>query len=75
MATLTINTTAEHATRVAAAFGRLRGLRNPDSTFRDATTAEVKQEVINFLTATVLSEERGEAAETAAATIIEIEPT
>ena len=75
MATLTINTTANHATRVTAAFGRLRGLRNPDSTFRSATEAEVKQEVINFLKTTVLSEERSEVAEIAAATINEIEPT
>lgn len=51
MATLTINTTAPHATIVANAIGDAMGLTVPGSnTPRAATAAEVKQYVLDYLT-------------------------
>ena len=51
MATLTINTTAAHAARVVAAFGLQQNLG------RDATAAEVKQQVIEFMKGVVFDQE------------------
>lgn len=68
MATLTITTDATQTARIAAAFGRLRGLTtpavlNPDGSVltpaapRSATAAEVKQEVVNYIKGVVHDQE------------------
>jgi len=57
MPTLTINTTAAQATRVASAFGKRLNLG------RDATNAEVKQQVIEFLKDAVWDQEHRDAVE------------
>lgn len=59
MATMTITTTGAQDARIVKAFGSYLGLG------RNATAAEVKAEVINFIRLTVRAQE--EAAATAAA--------
>ena len=77
MPTLTITTTAAQASRISSAFGKQLHLLSDDNppVVRDATAAEVKAAVIGFLKATVLQQERQSAAEIAASSITEIEPT
>jgi hypothetical protein len=55
MPTLTITTTAPQASRVASAFGKRLNLG------RDATNAEVKDEIIKFVRSVVIGEENREA--------------
>jgi hypothetical protein len=55
MPTLTITTTVAQANRVASAFGKALGLG------RDATEAEVKQEVIRLMRSVVIARERQDA--------------
>lgn len=55
MPTLTIDLTAAQANRLTAAFGKAHGLG------RDATNAEVRQYVIDFLKAVVVDKERSAA--------------
>jgi hypothetical protein len=68
MGTLSITTDATQSARVAAAFGKLRGLTtpavlNPDGSVltpaapRSATAAEIKQEVVNYLKGVVQDQE------------------
>lgn len=59
MATLTINTTAPQDVRIAKAFGTYLGLG------RNATAAEVKAEVINFIRLTVEAQEKAAAVKAA----------
>ena len=49
MPKLTITTSAAQAQRIATAFGRLKNRREPDKTKRNATAAEVKADVIDFI--------------------------
>lgn len=62
MATLTITTTAPQDARIVAAFGTYLGLG------RNATAAEVKQEVINYLTLLVRAQEENAAVNSAIVT-------
>lgn len=55
MPTLTITTTAAQAGRVASAFGKALGLG------RDATSDEVKSEVIRLIRSVVIERERQDA--------------
>lgn len=64
MATLTINTTGAQDARIVAAFGRLLGLG------RNATAAEVKTEIGNFIRLTVIQQEQAAAVATATATAV-----
>ena len=77
MATLTINTTSAQDTRIVAAFGKQLNLETTDDppVPRDATGAEVKAEVINFIKTTVLRQEQRAAAQTASDAVSEISPT
>lgn len=68
MATLTINTTAGDAQRVAAAFGARLNLG------RDATGAEVKQQVIQFIVNAVQEQEQRAAVASALSGITPIDP-
>ena len=52
MGTLTLTTTAQQDNRIQAAFGKLLGLPG------DATGAQVKNEVYNFIRLTVKEQER-----------------
>ena len=61
MATTTINTTTTQDQRLSSAFGILMGLTNGVGAPRGATQAEIKQEVINYLTGVVLQVERQQA--------------
>lgn len=69
MATLTINTTGAHDARIIAAFGKRLSLG------RDATGAEVKQQVIQFLINAVQEQEQNTAVQAAAAGVTTIAPT
>ncbi len=61
MATLTITTTGAQDTRIVKAFGTYLGLKDGNGAPRNATAAEMKTEVINFIRLTVEAEERKEA--------------
>ena len=69
MATLTINTTTAQDTRIIAAFGARLGLG------RNATGAEVKQQIIQFITNAVQEQEQASAVATAAAGVTLVTPT
>jgi hypothetical protein len=75
MPTLTITTNATQAQRIATAFGRLKNRKEPDRTKRDATAAEVKADVIDFIRQVVINFEQGEAMEAAASGVPDIDPT
>ncbi len=75
MPTLTITTNATQAQRIATAFGRLKNLREPDKTPRDATAAEVKADVIDFIRSTVLNYEQDVAMQAASGAVPDIDPT
>lgn len=62
MATVTITTTAAQDARLAPAFGDYLGLTQPGTnTLQNATVAQVKQALIDFMTNVVLNYERKEA--------------
>ena len=63
MATLTITTTAPQDARIVAAFGRYLGLPG------NASAAQVKTEVFNFIRLTVADQERKAAEAAALATV------
>jgi hypothetical protein len=67
MPSLTITTTAEHQARIQAALGERYG--------RDATAAEVKAELIEYLKGRVHSYESAQAAATAADAVTKIDPS
>ena len=69
MATLTINTTGAQDARIIAAFGKRLNLG------RNATAAEVKQQVIQFIINAVQEQEQREAVQTALGGIVPIDPT
>ena len=69
MATLTITTTAPQDARIVAAFGKRLNLG------RDATLAEVKQQVIAFITNAVQEQETGTAVAAALAGVTTVVPT
>jgi hypothetical protein len=75
MPTLTINTTANQAQRVAAAFGKQHNTRDASGNPRPATAEEVKEQVIQFLKQAVLSQERSAAAQSAESAITEMDLT
>ncbi len=75
MPTLTITTNATQAQRIAKAFGRLKNLREPDKTPRDATAAEVKADVIGFIRSVVIEYERDVAMQAASSGVPDIDPT
>lgn len=54
MASVTITTTAPQDTRLAPAFGAYLGLTQPGTnTLQNATTAQVKQALIDFMSSVV----------------------
>ena len=67
MATLTITTTAAQDTRISAAFGE--GFNG------NATAAQVKADIVEYIKTRVLSYEQRQAAATALAGITPITPT
>lgn len=69
MATLTINTTAAQDARIIAAFGARLNLG------RNATGAEVKAQIINYIINAVQEQELLTAQATAAAGVTPIAPT
>lgn len=69
MATLTITTTAAQDARIVVAFGKRLGLE------RNATSAEVKAAVIDYIKQIVFDQEAAAARQTAQAGITEITPT
>ncbi len=75
MATLTITTTAAQNTRIVKAFGGILGLRDGNDLPRNATAAEVKSAVIDYVKETVLRHERNEAVQAASDAISPITPT
>jgi hypothetical protein len=72
MGTLTINTTAGQDTRIQAAFGARLGTVDGNGDPRDATGAEVKDELINLIKTIVLQYEKNEAASAAAGAVTDI---
>lgn len=75
MATLTITTTASQDSRIASAFGRYMNLKDANNQPRNATGAEVKQAVIDWLKMTVRETEQAVAREAANASVTDITPT
>jgi len=72
MGTLTINTTAPQDTRIVAAFGKRLGTVDGNGDARDATGAEVRDEIINIMRKIVLQVEKAEAEAAAAAAVTDI---
>lgn len=64
MATMTIITTAQQDSRIAVAFGKYLGLPG------NATPAQIKTEVFNFVRLTVATQEQQTAVNAATATAI-----
>ena len=77
MPTLTITTTSNQAQRIATAFGRLKNRKTPrpERLPRDATAAEVKADVIDFVKQVVINHEQDVAMEAARSTVPDIDPT
>ena len=79
MPTLTITTTTNQANRIVDAFGKYLGsmdVTDPDNPVpRDATQAEVKASVINYIRQTVYGQERKTAMAAAQSGIPDIDPT
>lgn len=72
MPSMTINYTAQEGARVAAAFGKLQGLRDANGP-RSATEAEVKKALIDTMRGWVTQAEREESVN--AISISAFEPT
>lgn len=75
MATLTITTTAPQDARIVVAFGNRLQTRDASNVRRNATAAEIKADLIRYLTEVVLQDERNIAAKAAADAAVEIAPT
>ena len=75
MPTLTIDTTPEQAQRIATAFGRLKNLREADKTPRDATAAEIKADVIEYIRQVVINYEQDVAMQAASKAVPALTPT
>ena len=69
MATFTLTTPGAQDARIVAAFGKRLGLG------RDATGAEVKQQIIQFLINAVQEQEAAAAAQSAVAGVSPVTPT
>lgn len=69
MATLTITTTSQQDARIVAAFGAELGLG------RNATAAEVKAAIINYVKTVVYEREKAAARVSAEAAVTTIDPT
>lgn len=72
MGTLTINTTAGQDARIQAAFGARLATVDGNGDPRDATGAEVKDEIVNLIKTIVLQYEKNEAARTAEAGVTDL---
>ena len=75
MGTLTINTTAPQDARIVDAFGKVLGTVDGNGDPRDATGAEVKAHVIQYIKNIVLTQERKAAAQAASDAVPDITPT
>ena len=75
MATTTITTTAAQDSRLVVAFGSRLQTRDANNVRRNATAAEIKADLISYMTRVVLEEERAAAAKAAANAVTEITPT
>ena len=76
MATLTITTTAPQDSRIVAAFGTYLGLKDAQGVPRVATAAEVKANVIAYITGVVHGQEYNTVKATAEASLpTQITPT
>lgn len=77
MPELKINTTAAQAARISAAFGTVLGTKTEDDppVPRDASAAEIKAHVIQFIKETVLRVERNEAGQAARKAVPDINPS
>lgn len=75
MATTTITTTAAQDSRLVVAFGSRLQTRDANNVRRNATAAEIKADLIRYMTQVVLEEERVAAAKAAADAVTEITPT
>ena len=77
MATLSITVTTEQVTRIVAAFGKqlnAQDMTDPENPVpRDATTEEVRQQIIQFIKGVVYAQERKIAVDTIA--LAELNPT
>lgn len=73
---VTVSVTAPQATRIAAALGELRGLKDGAGAPRSATMAEVKQSVADHLRGIVMQVERPKAEKAAidAVTVAPMDP-
>jgi hypothetical protein len=75
MATTTITTTAAQDSRLVVAFGSRLQTRDANNVRRNATAAEIKADLIRYMTQVVLEEESAAAAKAAANAVTEITPT
>ena len=75
MATTTITTTAAQDSRLVVAFGSRLQTRDANNVRRNATAAEIKADLIRYMTRVVLEEERAAAAKAAAGAVTAITPT
>ena len=75
MATLTITTTALQDSRLIVAFGNRLQTRDASNVRRDATAAEIKADVIRYITSVVLEDEQAQSAKSAVAAVVPIAPT
>ena len=74
MATLTITTTALQDARLIVAFGNRLQTRDASNVRRDATAAEIKADVIRYVTSVVLEDEQAQSAKSAVAGVVPIVP-
>jgi hypothetical protein len=75
MGTLTINTTAPQDARIVAAFGKRLGTVDGNGDARDATSAEVKDELISLIRKIVVNHEKEVAKAAAAAAVADLSIT
>lgn len=71
MPTITLTVDAANAQRIITALGRYRALTDAGGARRDATLAEVKQELATYLRTIVRDTELQQAATTTAATFVD----
>lgn len=75
MATLTITTTAQQDARIVEAFGAHLSTVDAQGNPRNATAAEVKAAMIEFVKGVVYSHETAKVARAAAAAVDKVTPT
>ena len=75
MAVITMTTTALLDARASVAFGNYLQSRDANNVRRDATLAEIKADIIRYVTSIVLDDEKAVAARNAVISVFPFVPT